>query len=166
MGPVLAGVYAARGVTALVFHGGGLDELTTTAPSVVWIAAEGVVSQTAFDPAALGLPRSTLADLRGGDPARNAAVARAVLAGETGPVRDIVLLNAAAARAAADGLGELAAARTADPDATAAATGEALVKVAVRGTCPRGCRRRHGRVGRPARPLGGHEPPPVRRQPT
>jgi anthranilate phosphoribosyltransferase len=129
MGPVLAGVYAARGVTALVFHGGGLDELTTTAPSTVWIAAEGIVSQTAFDPAALGLPRSTLADLRGGDPAGNAAVVRAVLAGETGPVRDIVLLNAAAAMAAADGLSEVSAARTADPDATAVATGEALVKV-------------------------------------
>ncbi len=129
MGPVLAGVYAARGVSALVFHGGGLDELTTTGPSTVWIAAEGTVSQTAFDPAALGLPRSTLADLRGGDPARNAAVVRAVLAGDAGPVRDIVLLNAAAAIAAADGLGELTAARTADPDATAVATGEALVKV-------------------------------------
>ena len=128
MGPVLAGVYAARGARALVFHGGGLDELTTTAPSTVWIAVEGTVSQTAFDPAALGLPRSTLADLRGGDPARNAAVVRSVLAGEAGPVRDIVLLNAAAAMAAADGLGEVAAARTADPDATAAATGEALVK--------------------------------------
>ena len=51
-----------------------------------------------------------------------------MLAGEAGPVRDIVLLNAAAAMAAADGLGEVAAARTADPDATAAATGEALVK--------------------------------------
>ncbi|HTR95605.1 MAG TPA: anthranilate phosphoribosyltransferase [Trebonia sp.] len=128
MGPVLAGVYAARGVSALVFHGGGLDELTTTAPSTVWIAAEGTVSQTALDPAALGLPRATLDDLRGGDPAHNAAVVRAVLAGETGPVRDIVLLNAAAAMAAADGLGEVAAARTADPETTAAATGEALVK--------------------------------------
>src|SRR6201994_1339984 len=95
MGPVLAGVYADRGVPALVFHGGGLDELTTTGPSTVWIAADGVVSETSFDPAVLGLARSTLADLRGGDPAHNASVARAVLAGEHGPVRDIVLLNAA-----------------------------------------------------------------------
>jgi anthranilate phosphoribosyltransferase len=128
MGPVLAGVYAARGDTALVFHGGGLDELTTTGPSTVWIAADGTVSETSFDPAALGLPRSSLADLRGGDPARNAAVVRAVLAGEAGPVRDIVLLNAAAAMAAAEGLGPVAAARSADPAATAAATGEALSK--------------------------------------
>jgi anthranilate phosphoribosyltransferase len=128
MGSVLAGVYAARGATALVFHGGGLDELSTTAPSTVWIAVGGEVSQTSFDPAAVGLPRATLADLRGGDPARNAEVARALLAGEPGPVRDIVLLNAAAAMAATDGLGEVAAARSADPAATAAATGEALTK--------------------------------------
>jgi anthranilate phosphoribosyltransferase len=128
MGPVLAGVYATRGNTALVFHGGGLDELTTTGPSTVWIAVDGAVSQTSFDPAALGLPRSSLADLRGGDPNHNASVVRAVLAGETGPIRDIVLLNAAAAMAAADGLTSVAAARSADPAATAAATGEALVK--------------------------------------
>jgi anthranilate phosphoribosyltransferase len=128
-GPVLAGVYATRGNTALVFHGGGLDELTTTGPSTVWIAADGVVSETSLDPAALGLPRASLADLRGGDPAHNASVARSVLAGETGPVRDIVLLNAAAAMAAAEGLGSVAAARSADPATTAAATGEALVKM-------------------------------------
>ena len=56
---------------------------------------------TSFDPAALGLPRASIADLRGGDPARNAAAVRAVLAGQAGPVRDIVLLNAAAAMTAA-----------------------------------------------------------------
>jgi anthranilate phosphoribosyltransferase len=104
MGPVLAGVYADRGSSALVFHGAGLDELTTTGPSQVWVVADGVVSQTSFDPAALGLPRASVDDLRGGDPAHNAGVVRAVLAGQTGPVRDIVLLNAAAAIAAADGL--------------------------------------------------------------
>lgn len=128
MGPVLAEVYAARGDAALVFHGGGLDELTTTAPSTVWISADGAVSETSFDPTVLGLARSTLADLRGGDPPHNAAVVRSVLAGDTGPVRDIVLLNAAAAMAAAGGLGEVAAARSADPAASAAATGEALAK--------------------------------------
>ncbi|HEX9040682.1 MAG TPA: anthranilate phosphoribosyltransferase [Trebonia sp.] len=128
MGPVLAGVYAARGVSALVFHGGGLDELSTTGPSTVWIAVDGSVTETSFDPASLGLPRATLDDLRGGAPADNAAVARAVLAGQPGPVRDIVLLNAAAAIAAAEGLGAVAAARTADPAATATATGEALAK--------------------------------------
>ena len=127
-GPVLAGVYAARGETALVFHGSGTDELTTTGPSTVWIAADGRVSETSFDPAVLGLPRASLADLRGGDPAHNASVVRSVLAGSTGPVRDIVLLNAAAAMAAAEGLSAVAAARSADPAATAAATGEVLSK--------------------------------------
>jgi anthranilate phosphoribosyltransferase len=128
MGPVLAEVYAGRGAAALVFHGGGLDELTTTGPSTVWVAAAGTVSETSFDPADLGLARSSLADLRGGDPAVNAAAARAVLAGTPGPVRDIVLLNAAAAIVAAEGLGEVAAARSGDPATTAAATGEALAK--------------------------------------
>jgi anthranilate phosphoribosyltransferase len=101
MGPVLAGVYAGRGDGALVFHGGGLDELSTTGPSTVWIAADGAVSLTEFDPAALGLPRASIDDLRGGDPAHNADVVRSVLAGRPGPVRDIVLLNAAAAMTAA-----------------------------------------------------------------
>jgi len=101
MGPVLAGVYAERGESALVFHGGGLDELSTTGPSTVWVAAGGAVTVTEFDPAALGLPRASVEDLRGGDPADNAAVVRAVLAGQAGPVRDIVLLNAAAAMTAA-----------------------------------------------------------------
>jgi len=102
MGPVLAGVYAQRGESALVFHGdGGLDELSTTGPSTVWVACDGAVTATSFDPAALGLPRASIADLRGGDPTVNAAVVRAMLAGQAGPVRDIVLLNAAAAITAA-----------------------------------------------------------------
>src|SRR6516162_6499869 len=101
MGPVIAGVLAARGCSALVFHGDdGLDELTTTAPSTVWVVHGGTVSQAALDPADLGISRSSPADLRGGDPAHNAEVARAVLAGEPGPVRETVLLNAAAALAA------------------------------------------------------------------
>jgi anthranilate phosphoribosyltransferase len=62
------------------------------------------VAQTTFTPASLGLPPASVADLRGGDAAQNAAVVRAVLAGEPGPVRDIVLLNAAAALAAAAGV--------------------------------------------------------------
>src|SRR5579859_3321157 len=128
MGPVLAGVYATRGNTAMVFHGGGLDELTTTGPSTVWIAADGAVSETSLDPAALGLAPSVLADLRGGDPAHNASVVRDLLGGATGPIRDVVLLNAAAAMAAAEGLASVATARSADPAASAAATGEALTK--------------------------------------
>jgi anthranilate phosphoribosyltransferase len=128
MGPVLAEVYAGRGNTALVFHGGGLDELTTTGPSTVWVAADGVVTRTSLDPATLGIARSTLDDLRGGDPPHNASVVRSVLDGAAGPVRDIVLLNAAAAIAVADGLAAVVAARTPDPAVTAPATGEALAK--------------------------------------
>jgi anthranilate phosphoribosyltransferase len=105
MGPVIAGVLAGRGCSALVFHGDdGLDELTTTAPSTVWVVHGGVVSRTAFDPASLGIARSTRDDLRGGDPAHNSRVARAVLGGESGPVRETVLLNAAAALAAEAGV--------------------------------------------------------------
>jgi anthranilate phosphoribosyltransferase len=105
MGPILAGVLAARGCSALVFHGGdGLDELTTTAPSTVWIVHDGTVSETSFDPAELGIPRSLPADLLGGDPAHNASVAREFLGGRQGPVRDTALLNAAAALAADAGV--------------------------------------------------------------
>jgi anthranilate phosphoribosyltransferase len=105
MGGVIAGVLAGRGCSALVFHGSdGLDELTTTGPSAVWVVHDGQVAQTQFSPADLGLPRASVADLRGGDAAHNAAVARAVLDGQPGPVRDIVLLNAAAALAAAAGV--------------------------------------------------------------
>jgi anthranilate phosphoribosyltransferase len=105
MGPILAGVLAGRGCSALVFHGqDGLDELTTTGLSLVWVVHDGVVSEVSFDPAILGIPRSRPEDLRGGDAAHNASVARAVLGGEPGPVRDTVLLNAAAALAAADGV--------------------------------------------------------------
>jgi anthranilate phosphoribosyltransferase len=105
MGPVLAGVLAGRGCSALVFHGeDGLDELTTTAPSTVWVVHGGAVSQATFDPADLGIARSAPEDLRGGDPAHNAGVARAVIGGQAGPVRETVLLNAAAALAAAAGV--------------------------------------------------------------
>ncbi len=105
MGPILAGVLAGRGCSSLVFHGDdGLDELTTTTRSTVWVVHGGAVSQTAFDPAALGIGRSAPEDLRGGDAAHNAAAARAVLAGQQGPVRDTVLLNGAAALAAEAGV--------------------------------------------------------------
>jgi anthranilate phosphoribosyltransferase len=107
MGSVLAGVLAGRGCSALVFHGDdGLDELTTTGPSAVWVVRDGQVFDTRFDPAAIGIPRCESADLRGGDPAHNAAVVRSVLAGERGAVRETVLLNAAAALVAEAGAAE------------------------------------------------------------
>ncbi len=105
MGPVLAGVLAGRGCSALVFHGDdGLDELTTADTSTVWVARDGSVTRTVLDPATLGLPVSKPGDLRGGDAAHNASVVRAVLSGEPGPIRDTVVLNAAAALAATGGV--------------------------------------------------------------
>ena len=104
LAPVMAGVLAARGADALVFRGDdGLDELTTTGPSTVWSVHDGNVVESSFDPRSVGLPTAVLEDLRGGDAANNAAVARALLDGRGGPVRDAVLLNAAAALAAYDG---------------------------------------------------------------
>ena len=97
---------AARGCSSLVFHGDdGLDELTLTTTSTVWVVHGGAVARTVFDPAAaLGLDRARPEDLRGGDRAHNAAVARAVFTGTPGPVRETVALNAAAALAAAAGV--------------------------------------------------------------
>ncbi len=94
LAPVLAQVLAGRGSDALVVRGDdGLDELTTATTSTVWWVRDGAVTVHPVDPAGLGL---VAGDLRGGDAAHNAAVARAFVAGERGPVRDAVLLNAAA----------------------------------------------------------------------
>ena len=105
LAPVMAGVLAARGADALVFRGAdGLDELTTTGPSTVWVVGDGQVQEETLEPSSLGLARAELSDLRGADAAHNAGVAREVLGGSQGPVRDAVLLNAAAALAAYDGV--------------------------------------------------------------
>jgi anthranilate phosphoribosyltransferase len=95
----LAGVLAGLGaVRALVVHGeDGLDELTTTAPNRAALVRDGRIERMAIDARDLGLPRATLGDLAGGTPSENAAITRAILAGEKGPRRDVVMLNAAAA---------------------------------------------------------------------
>ena len=103
MAPVLAQVLAGRGTRALVFRGDdGLDELTTTTTSAVWVVRDGEVVAERLDPTALGVPVAEPGALRGGGPAVNAEVVRRLVAGEPGPVRDAVLLNAAAALAAFD----------------------------------------------------------------
>lgn len=95
--PLITGVFQTRGATALVFRGDdGLDELTTTGHSRLWEISRGDVHEHDLDPRDLGIPLADIDDLRGGDPAHNAEVVRRVLDGQTGPVRDIVLLNAAA----------------------------------------------------------------------
>lgn len=95
--PLFVGVFQTRGATALVFRGDdGLDELTTTGHSHIWEVSRGLVTEHDLDPRELGIPLAGIEDLVGGDAAHNAGVVHAVLAGEPGPVRDIVLLNAAA----------------------------------------------------------------------
>lgn len=95
--PLVVGVFQTRGASALVFRGDdGLDELSTTGHSHIWEVSRGAVTEHDLDPRELGLPRASIADLVGGQPAANADVVRRVLGGEPGPVRDIVLLNAAA----------------------------------------------------------------------
>ncbi|MFC9386494.1 anthranilate phosphoribosyltransferase [Streptomyces venezuelae] len=97
LAPLLAGVLARRGVSALVFRGDdGMDELTVTTTSTVWSVHEGAVRAERFDPWDVGIARAEPAALRGGDRAHNARVAREILAGARGPVRDAVLLSAAA----------------------------------------------------------------------
>jgi anthranilate phosphoribosyltransferase len=96
--PLVAQVLARRGVRAMVFRGeDGLDELTTAALSIVHETRDGDVHERMLDPADLGLARATDDDLRGGDVRTNAAIAREILAGGSGPGRDVVLLNVAAA---------------------------------------------------------------------
>ncbi|MBR8641227.1 anthranilate phosphoribosyltransferase [Streptomyces tuirus] len=110
MAPIVAGVFAERGHSSLVFRGDdGLDELTTTATSRVWVVRDGKVTEEAFDPRDVGIDLVPVEALRGADASYNAEVARRLLDGETGPVRDAVLLNSAAALVALEpGPGTLA----------------------------------------------------------
>jgi anthranilate phosphoribosyltransferase len=95
----MLGVMAANGCRrAMVVHGAdGLDELSTTGPSKVHeLMPDGTIVHGVVEPDSLGFARATLDDLRGGDAAQNAQAVRLVLGGETGPYRDIAVLNAAA----------------------------------------------------------------------
>lgn len=78
----------------------GLDELTLTGSSLVAEGRDGQISRYEVTPDRFGLKPASIEQLKGGDPERNAAILRAVLAGEEGPCRDIVLLNAAPAMVA------------------------------------------------------------------
>ncbi len=142
----LVGVFAARWVEPLarvlgqlgaerawVVHGSdGLDELTTTGPSLVAEWDGRSVRTFEVTPEDAGLPRARLEDLRGGDAAHNAEAIRAVLAGVRGPFRDAVLLAAAGALVVADRVGDLRSgvelAAEAIDSGAAAATLERLVR--------------------------------------
>ncbi|MFI0742326.1 anthranilate phosphoribosyltransferase [Streptomyces sp. NPDC021100] len=105
LAPVLAQVLAQRGCSALVVRGeDGLDEISTAAPTRIWTVSRKEVREQLLDTTDLGLPRSQPGDLRGGDATFNAAAIHRFLDGERGPVRDAVLINAAAAIAAHRGL--------------------------------------------------------------
>jgi anthranilate phosphoribosyltransferase len=95
--PVITGVFQTRDATALVFRGDdGLDELTTTGHSHIWEISRGQIVEHDLDPQDLHIPRANLDDFRGGEPSYNAEVLKDTLSGTKGPIRDIVLLNAAA----------------------------------------------------------------------
>ncbi|MFL6205669.1 MAG: anthranilate phosphoribosyltransferase [Acidimicrobiales bacterium] len=134
----MAGVLRDKGAErALIVHGGdGLDELTTTGPSTVVELHDGEVSTWDVDPEALGLRRADREDLVGGDATINADLARRVLAGEHGPHRDIVSLNAGAgllvAGVADDLPGGIEAAREAIDAGAAVAALADLVEVSQR----------------------------------
>lgn len=88
---------------ALVVHGSdGLDELTSTGPTAVAELRDGHVRTYEITPEEAGLPRRRPEDLRGGTAEHNAKALLAVLDGRPGPLRDVVILNAAAALVAAD----------------------------------------------------------------
>jgi len=110
MVPLVADVLRRRGVRAMVFRShDGLDELTTTAPSTVVRTDEDGRLGFELDPLELGLPRADPEVLAGGDASRNVEIARAILGGEPGPQRDVVLLNAAAALVVAERADDLSA---------------------------------------------------------
>jgi anthranilate phosphoribosyltransferase len=131
----LAGVLLARGAErAMVVHGhSGVDELTTTGPTSVVELRDGALRSYELDATTLGLPLASVDQLRGGDAVTNAGIIRRALGGETGPYRDVFVLNAAAALVVSglvDDLGAgVEAAGAALADGRAAGLLESLVKV-------------------------------------
>lgn len=102
LAPRIAQALASRGTHGLVFRGqDGRDKITTSADTDVWEIRHGTVTQTLLSPEDFGVSRCRVEDLEGGSAAHNAGIVRDVLAGHTGPVRDAVLINAAAGLAAA-----------------------------------------------------------------
>lgn len=129
----MAAALSSRGVSsAWVVHGhGGLDELAVSGPNTVYALKDGEVARFDLDAKDHGIARSSIEDVRGGDAQENLAIMRRMLAGEKGPVRDIVMFNAASAMFVsglvsdlADGLDRAAA------SIDSGAAGEVLEKVA------------------------------------
>jgi anthranilate phosphoribosyltransferase len=105
MARVLGNLGAAR---AFVVHGAdGLDEITTTGETHITVLDAGEITSMVISPEQFGLRRSSRGALAGGDAAQNASITTAVLRGESGPYRDVVLLNAAAALAVSGAVPDL-----------------------------------------------------------
>jgi len=90
-----------------VIHGDGVDELPLDGSGVAWIVAGGTIERHPIDAAALGFKRAATTKLAGGTPEENARLTEAVLNGEPGVRRDVVLLNAAAALLVAGVVGQM-----------------------------------------------------------
>jgi len=135
MAEKVIGVLEAGGADhALVVYGhDGLDELTTADTSTVLELHDGRIRTYVVDPAELGLRPASRAELQGGDAATNAGLARSVLTGARGPMRDIVVLNAGAALVAAGVAADLesglAASEASIDERRAAGVLDALVRV-------------------------------------
>lgn len=132
---LIGDVLAARGSRSLVVHGiDSLDELTLSGSTTVLDVRDGTVTATELTPGDVGLDVVAPGDMPGGTPEDNLAIAQRVLAGEPGPARDIVALNAGAGLYVADLVSSIAdgvEAATAALDAgTAQATLDALVSSA------------------------------------
>lgn len=131
MARVLLSLGCRRG---FVVHGEDrMDEITLTGPTLVAAISGDTVEMQKIEPEQFGLKRCQLGDLQGGDAQRNADIVKAVLAGEPGPKRDVVLLNSAyalvAAGLAADVDAGIEMAAAALDDGRAAATLEALIRM-------------------------------------
>ena len=112
LAPVMAEVAGRLGAERVLVVNGhpGMDEVSTTGPTVVseYDAVGGNVRTYEVTPESVGIARGTLADIAGGDAAENAVIVRSILGGESGPRRDVVVINAAAALLAAGKVADLA----------------------------------------------------------
>jgi anthranilate phosphoribosyltransferase len=100
----VAEVLAKRGCEGFVFRGDdGLDEISLSTTTTVFIIKDGVIRRESFDPSEIGLEKFPLSALKGGTPEENAEITRSIFAGKSGAYRESVLINAAAAIAAFKG---------------------------------------------------------------
>ena len=106
--PVMAKVLLEKGVDGFVFRGDdGLDEITLASTTTISTLSNQNIATGKIDPEDFQISRSPISDLEGGDSSHNAGITMQIFDGKTGPHRDAVLLNAAAAIAAYEGRSDL-----------------------------------------------------------